>query len=75
MLTGIEDVDDIHMLVRYLVNNLVSPFGYRPVVLRLIGQVFLSGVFFREVSQALGQLEEGHLYMFGCTHRVFSNMS
>ena len=28
ILAGIEDVDDIHILVRYLVNDLVSPFGY-----------------------------------------------
>ena len=28
MLAGIEDVDDNHMLVRYLVNDLVSPFRY-----------------------------------------------
>ncbi len=74
MLAGIEDVDDIHILFRYLVNDLVPPLGYRSIVSWLISQVFLSGVFFREVAHASAQLHQGLFCIPGCTYRVFSNM-
>ena len=74
MLAGIEDIDDTHIFVRYLVNNLVSPLGYRSVVIRLISKVFLFGVFFREVAQGSTKLDQGFLNIFSRIYRVLGNI-
>ena len=74
MLAGIEDISDDNIVISHLIDDLVSPFGYRPIVAWYIFQVFLSGVFFREVPQAIAQLNQGLLYMPGCTYRVLCNI-
>ena len=74
MLAGIEDCEDVYVLIGYFIDELIPPFGYRPVVAWQHIQVFFSGVLFGEVTQGSSQLDQGLLYMPGCTNRVLGNV-